>query len=254
MTAKRILILRTPSGISGDMFVTGLVKLAGLSSEELSILVEQIGVPALHDTVVIKAHSVNNISGWKMTISLPSEHSHRTFADIQKLIASSALTPRAKEISEAAFYELARAEGAIHDANPYDVTFHEVGALDSILDICLSAAVFDVLAPEQFVCSPLPVCDGTISCAHGLLAAPAPAVLHMLKGIPVYGIDSSGETVTPTALALLKAMDARFDGWPAVTVEDVVRVYGGRVVPNVPNGAIFVAGSGLPVKADNWPV
>lgn len=253
MAAKRILILRTPSGISGDMLVTGLVKLAGLSEEKLAVLVEQIGVPALRDTVSIEAHSVNNISGWKTTISLPPEHSHRTFTDIQQLIASSALTPRAKEISEYAFLELARAEGAIHGVSPNDVTFHEVGALDSILDICLSAAVFDVLAPEQFICSPLPVCDGTISCAHGLLAAPAPAVLHMLKGIPVYGIDSSGETVTPTALALLKAMDAQFDGWPAVTVEDVVRVYGGRVVPNVPNGAIFVSGRGLSVMADDWP-
>ena len=143
---------------------------------------------------------------------------------------------------ESAFETLAIAEGEIHGKPPEEITFHEVGALDSILDICLVSAIFDQLSPDSFVCSPLPVCDGVIRCEHGMLAAPAPAVLQMLEGVPVYGIDSTGETITPTAIALLKALGARFEGWPAMTVEKVVRVFGGRIVPNVPNGAIFVLG------------
>jgi uncharacterized protein (DUF111 family) len=114
-----------------------------------------------------------------------------------------------------------------------------VGALDSILDICLGAALYARLAPARLHCSPLPLCDGTIRCEHGPLASPAPAVQEMLVGVPVYGIDSRGETVTPTALAFLRAAGARFGGWPRGTVERVARAYGGRVLPGVPNGAMF---------------
>ena len=176
-------------------------------------------------------------------VAIPREHAHRSLADIRKLIEASGYTARARQLAQSAFERLAKAEGEIHGKPPEEVTFHEVGALDSILDICLVSAIFDLLSPDRFVCSPLPVCDGVIRCEHGMLAAPAPAVLQLLEGVPVYGIDSSGETITPTAIALLKALGARFERWPALTVQNVVRVFGGKVIPNVPNGAIFVLGS-----------
>lgn len=115
----------------------------------------------------------------------------------------------------------------------------------SASDICLAAALLDRIAPAALVCSPLPLCDGIVRCAHGILAAPAPAVQEMLGGIPVYGIPSTGETVTPTALAFLRTAGARFGSWPAMTVETVVRAYGGRLLPGVPNGAIFALGRSL---------
>jgi uncharacterized protein (DUF111 family) len=224
------------------MLLTGMVRIAGLDDADLENLVVSLGIEALVGCLKIGPATINKISGWKASIQLPPEHAHRSFADIRKLIEASGLSARAKKIAESAFYELAKAEGAIHGKAPDDVTFHEVGALDSILDICLVSAIFDRISPVSFVCSPLPVCDGVIRCAHGLLAAPAPAVLQMLDGVPVYGIDSTGETITPTAIALLKALGARFEGWPAMTVGKVVRVFGGKIVPNVPNGAIFVLG------------
>lgn len=247
----RHLVLRTPSGISGDMLLTGLACLAGLDYVDLNKLLEHLDIDVLVGCLKLERTSVNHISGWKASVTLPPEHAHRSFADIRKLIQASSFTPRAKQLAESAFAELAKAEGEIHGKPPEEVTFHEVGALDSILDICLVSAIFDQLAPDRFVCSPLPVCDGVIRCQHGMLAAPAPAVLQMLQGVPVYGIDSSGETITPTAIALLKALGARFERWPALTVEKVVRVFGGKIVPNVPNGAIFVLGSaGSPAFAD----
>ena len=138
---------------------------------------------------------------------------------------------------------LADVEGRIHGIPVLEVAFHEIGALDSILDICLAAVLFDRLQPAQLICSPLPVSDGSIRCAHGLLMSPAPAVQDLLAGVPVYGVSPEGETVTPTALALLKALGATFGNWPNIVPEKLVRIYGGKVFKSLPNGALFALGS-----------
>ncbi|MCH7859489.1 MAG: LarC family nickel insertion protein [Candidatus Marinimicrobia bacterium] len=242
MSRNKTLTIRMPSGISGDMLLTGLARLANMDPPALSAMVEDIGVPALNDCVRIIPAQVNELSGWRAEVTLPQEHSHRTFDDIRRIIRASRLTPPAKALAEDAFHRLAVAEGVVHNQSPDQVTFHEVGALDSILDVCLSAALFDHLQIDHLRCSPLPVCDGTVQSAHGVLATPAPAVLLLLEGVPVYGIDSEGETVTPTAISLLKAMGAEFGLWPPMMVERVERAYGGRVLPNIPNGAIFALG------------
>jgi uncharacterized protein (DUF111 family) len=134
---------------------------------------------------------------------------------------------------------LAQAEATVHGCSVDEVHFHEVGALDSILDTCVAAALFTKIDPAEFHCSPLPMCDGIIRCEHGLLASPPPAVQEMLNGVPVYGADASGETVTPTALAFLKAAGARFGRWPQCEVVTSARAYGGKVFENLPNGANF---------------
>jgi uncharacterized protein (DUF111 family) len=233
------IVLRTPSGISGDMLLTGLARLADVSNEELAALIDALGVPALTDTTKIEAHSVNGVSGWRASIDLPHEHHHRTLKTILDLIAKSALNDGAKALAARTFTILAEAEAKVHNIAVQEVHFHEVGALDSILDICIAAALFVRLGPARFHCSPLPICDGVIRCEHGLLASPPPAVQEMLTGIPVYGVDAQGETVTPTALAFLRAADARFGKWPPCEVRKAVRAYGGKVFANLPNGAIF---------------
>ena len=159
------------------------------------------------------------------------------------IVAASGLTPRAKELSLAAFGLLAEAEAHVHGTTPDKIHFHEVGALDSILDVCLTCALFDRLSPDRFVCGPLPVCDGVVRCDHGLLATPAPASLRLLEGLPVVGIPSEGETLTPTAVSLLKALGAQFGPWPAMVIERQERIYGTRVLPGVSNGAMFVWGT-----------
>jgi pyridinium-3,5-bisthiocarboxylic acid mononucleotide nickel chelatase len=234
-------VVRTPSGLSGDMLLSGLSRLAAVSEAELGALTDAIGVPALANAVRIVPHAVGGVSGWQAEVSLPHEHHHRSYKAIVELIKACALAAPAKELAASAFTILAEAEARVHGIATEAVHFHEVGALDSLLDICLSSALLAKIAPVNLYCSPLPIADGAIRCEHGLLASPAPAVQEMLAGVPVYGVDAEGETVTPTALALLKAAKAKFGKWPDCTVVGQARVYGGKTFANLPNGALFFA-------------
>jgi uncharacterized protein (DUF111 family) len=239
----RILTVRANSGLSGDIILGGLAKLAELEDAELNKLIAELKFPALENCLSIETRSINAITGWHCKITLPHEHAHRSMADIKQLIQASDFPEETKDLSIAAFSLLAEAEGAVHGKKPDDITFHEVGALDSILDICLSCRIFTLLSPERFICSPLPLADGAIHCAHGCLPAPAPAVLRLLTGIPVRGFAGSGETVTPTALALLKALKASFGPWPEFTVQKTLISYGQKVFADLPNGAIWALGT-----------
>jgi uncharacterized protein (DUF111 family) len=201
-----------------------------------------IGLPALAGCLRLEQRRVHGVGGWGCAVDLPREHAHRTFADIRAIIEASSLTARARELSVAAFALLAVAEGAVHGQDPDSVRFHEVGALDSILDICLVCSLFARLNPDRFVCSPLPLGDGGVHCAHGWLPAPAPAVLHLLEDVPVRGFAGLGETVTPTAMALLKALGAAFGPWPNMRIARQALVYGGKIFPDAPNGVIWAFG------------
>lgn len=236
---RQSIVLRTPSGISGDMLLTGLARLANVSNAELAGLVDRIGVTALRDCVTIEHTHVDWITGSRARIDLPHEHHHRTLTTILEIIASSEMEAAAKTLATKAFTILAEAEAKVHDCTVEEVHFHEVGALDSILDTCVAAALFVQIDPAAFHCSPLPLCDGAIRCEHGLLASPPPAVQEMLAGVPVYGVDAQGETVTPTALAFLKAAGAQFGKWPQCEVVKAERVYGGKIWEALPNGAMF---------------
>jgi uncharacterized protein (DUF111 family) len=240
-----VLVLRPYTGISGDIMVAGLARMLDADQRLLDECIAAVGLPALAGGLALAPHSVNAVGGWRCRVTLPHEHSHRTFADIRAIIEASAMPEKAKTLAGNAFALLAEAEGAVHGKTTEEVAFHEVGALDSILDICLAAMLFDRLNPAVFVCGPLPLCDGTVSCAHGALPSPAPAVLRLLRDVPVYGIPSSGETLTPTGVALLKAFGAAFGNWPAMTIRTESLIYGTRVFENVPNGAIFALGERL---------
>ena len=237
-----VLVLRPYTGISGDIMVAGLARLLQADQERIDGYIAAIGLPVLAGSLRLEARSRNEVSGWGCVVDIPHEHSHRTLADIVAIIRASSLREEAKTLAESAFSILAAAEGAVHGKNPDEVSFHEVGALDSILDTCLAAALFADLAPTRFICGPLPLCDGVIRCAHGHLPAPAPAVLRLLEGVAVQGINTQGETVTPTGLALLKAFTAEFGPWPAMTLTRQELIYGTRVFEGVPNGALFALG------------
>jgi len=239
-----VLVLRPYTGISGDIMVAGLARMLDADQAAIDRHIASIGVPALEGSLEIIPHSLNGVGGWQCRVTLPHEHSHRTLADITEIIVASSMTERAKELATATFTIVAEAEGAVHGKDPSTVSFHEVGALDSILDVCLASALFDALSPAAFVCGLLPVCDGAVNCAHGTLPVPAPAVMRMLHGLPVRGIATRGETLTPTGVALLKAFGASFGTWPAMTIVTEALVFGTRVFENVPNGAIFAFGTG----------
>lgn len=266
----RILTIRSHSGLSGDMLLAGLALMnaaadaadtapegaaappgtAGLVPAAERLLTELLAplaaaVPALEGCLALTRREVAGIGGWHADVRLPQTHEHRTFADIRALIEGCGLTEAAKRLALGCFFLLASCEAEVHGTQPDQVVFHEVGALDSILDICLACALFDRLGPTRLVAGPLPLADGNVRCAHGLIPAPAPAVLALLGGVPVRpfaGGDDAGELVTPTALALLKTLGCHFGPWPAFRVAGTALVFGTRVFPGTANGAVFAVG------------
>ena len=239
-----ILTVRAVAGLSGDMMLSGLAGLVELTQAELDMLTGEMGIAALKGAVRLEPRSVNAIGGLGCRITLPHEHEHRDLAAIEKIIRASAMPEKAKTLSLKAFSLLAEAEAAVHGMTPDKVSFHEVGALDSILDTCMVCRLFVLIEPEHFICSPIPLADGSIVCAHGHLPSPAPAVLRLLEGVPVRGFAGEGETVTPTALSLLKALDAAFGPWPEMTVKKTLISYGSKIFANAPNGAVWALGEG----------
>jgi len=235
-------VIRTPCGLSGDMLLCGFAKLLGIDDAALAQRVALIRLPSLSGKLCLQHHLVSGIAGWTARVSLPDEHTHRRLAEIVSIINASDIGTGARRLALATFQRLADVEAEMHGIAVCDVHFHEIGALDSILDICMVAALYVELGSPEVICSPLPVSDGIVHCSHGLLATPAPAVLRMLEGVPVYGVEGAGETVTPTALALLLAMNTRFGVWPALIIERTARIYGTRVFSGLPNGAIFAVG------------
>lgn len=252
-----ILTIRSHSGLSGDMFMAGLAILAlernGLmpaSSEGEQWLSEMLNriLPELKDSVKIVPKLINGITGWSAKVDLPHVHEHRNVEDIQRIIQQAAISDEARASASRCFELIAECEAAVHGLKKEAVHFHEVGALDSILDICATCELFWHLAPHKFVCGPLPVADGMIECAHGILPAPAPAVLRLLCGVPLRPFEGeldAGELVTPTAIALLLALNVEFGTWPAFRPQNIVLVYGSHEFKNAPNGAIFALGKGL---------
>lgn len=237
-----LLTVRAISGLSGDMMLAGLARLAEVRDEDLQSIVGELKISALEGALSVEPRMVRHVAGVGCRVDLPHEHAHRNLADILTLITASSMPQPAKDLAARTFTLLGEAEASVHGMKAAEVTFHEVGALDSILDICLVCRLFLLLRPARFICSPLPLADGVVTCAHGRVPAPAPAVLRLLEGVPVHGFSGSGETVTPTALSLLKALDAEFGPWPAMTVRKTVISYGTRVFTDAPNGAVWALG------------
>ena len=148
-------------------------------------------------------------------------HHHRKAATILEMIAASDLPQRVKERSTAIFQAIAVAEGKIHGMDPSDVHFHEVGAMDSIIDIIGVCLGLEDLAVNRIVASPVPTGYGQIYIAHGLYPIPAPATAELLKGIPLKDLEVEGELTTPTGAGILKALVDEFGPMPALTMKNI---------------------------------
>lgn len=246
-----VLTVRSHSGLSGDMLLTGFALLAmdqaGLQPES-----EQAGLwldqhlqkisPRLSGCVKIGQRKAQGIAGWHAFVDLPEESQARGLQEILKIIEDSGMSDAARGNARACFELLGQCEAAAHGMSLDHVHFHEVGALDSILDICGICSFYDLLAAPEIVCSPLPLADGCVHCNHGVLPAPAPAVLQLLKGVTVRGLDVAGEVVTPTAIAVLRTLKADFGLWPKMRILDARLVYGDKTFQGIANGATFALG------------
>lgn len=194
------------SGISGDMTVAALLDL-GLPRKRLQ---EELGKLAEIDfRIRVGRKTVNGIRAVRFHVLAGKDQPWRSWSDIRGLIEGSGLPATVKERSLTIFAKLAEAEGKIHGVAPEAVHFHEVGAVDSIVDIVAAAIGTCVLGIDEFACSAVPLGRGLTRSLHGVLPAPGPATLDLLKGFPVEGADIEAENVTPTGAAILAALVTR---------------------------------------------
>ncbi len=163
-------------------------------------------------------------------------HNHgRALAEIRNLLKRTDLTQRALNLSLTVFGLLAEAEGRIHGVPAEEVHFHEVGAIDAIVDIACCAAAADALDLDGWYCSPVNVGSGFVNCAHGRFPVPAPATAELLKNLPTYSAHVQAELVTPTGAALLRALDCRFDATPVMRTQAIGYGAGTRNPERFPN-------------------
>ncbi len=192
------------AGISGDMTVGALLAL-GLPLERLRQDLERLALTGY--TIAAEARQVHGIRAVKFHVHVaPQGHAHRAFRDIRALIDSSGLEPAVKRHAVSICTKLAEAEGDVHGVHPDDVEFHEVGAVDSIVDIVGAAIGFVALGVERLYASALPLGSGIVQSQHGSLPVPGPATVQLLRGFTARLGDGESELVTPTGAAILAAL------------------------------------------------
>jgi len=191
------------TGVSGDMILGALFDL-GLNFDAWKARMEGLGLPgvALGAEKVLK----HGISATRFTVSAPDSVHHRGLPEIRSLLAGADLPGRARSRALAVFARLAEAEAAIHGVPVGQVHFHEVGALDAIVDIAGACLGFEMLGVEEFFTTPFTFGTGTVRAAHGLLAVPVPATLALSRGFPSVRTAFPGELCTPTGTALVTAL------------------------------------------------
>jgi pyridinium-3,5-bisthiocarboxylic acid mononucleotide nickel chelatase len=232
------------SGISGDMTIGALLDL-GLDLEYLKAELRKLPL----DGYQLSASRVvrSNISAMKFNVSLDEDHGHahphehgkghhhQKASGILAMIRESGLNANTKRIAETIFTKLAVSEGKVHHIAPEEVEFHEVGAVDSIVDTVGAAIGFDALGIEKFVCSPINVGAGFIHCQHGIYPVPAPATADLLRNATIYSKHVSTELVTPTGAAILSAVVDEFSSLDGVAVEAIGYGAGSKEFQDFPN-------------------
>jgi uncharacterized protein (TIGR00299 family) protein len=173
-------------------------------------------------------------------VPAPHEHSHshqhgRGLNEIRRIISGTAFSDSVKKTTISIFEALGAAEAKIHNTSIEEVNFHEVGAVDAMVDIICAAVGTEALGVDEIVCSPLNVGGGTVKCAHGTFPVPAPAILELLKDAPVYSSALQAELVTPTGAAIVKTLASRFAAFPEMKIEKSAYGAGSRDFPGHPN-------------------
>jgi len=229
------------SGVSGNMIIGALLD-AGMPLHELLT-----GLDALNlDGYEIKADKVtkSGIAATHFDVILKDEHHHhedvghhhhRNLADIVRIIETSELNAHVKDMSLAIFYRLAEAEAAVHGVGVDQVHFHEVGAVDAIIDIVGAAIAFDYLGIEEVYSSPLTLGSGTIKCDHGILPVPAPATAELIKGVPITECNIKTELTTPTGAAIITTMARGYCSLPTMKIEKIGVGAGTKDLKEQPN-------------------
>lgn len=232
--SRRVLYLDCAGGAAGDMVLCALTEAADCA-QLIEELPAKLGFADL--TIDWPAGRSGGFAARRLSVGFdPEAHPHhRTLADVEAIIDGAGLSAPVTLMAKTVFRTLAEAEGEVHGMSAETVHFHEVGAVDALVDVVGACLALDQLAVDEIVCSSLPMGSGTIDCAHGTLPLPAPAVAAMLPGVPVHPAGVEGETVTPTGAALVTSFAHSFGAMPAMTVETVGIGAGTAERPGLPN-------------------
>jgi uncharacterized protein (TIGR00299 family) protein len=220
------------AGASGDMILGALVAVgadARALREQLALL-DVAGFEIAFETV-----DRSGISATHAVVSADDQTQHRHLSAILKIIADSRLSESVKARASRIFERLGEAEARVHNVPVEKIHFHEVGALDAIVDVVGACVGFELLGIERFLSSPLHVGSGTVEMAHGRFPVPPPAVVELLRDVPVYATDVKGELVTPTGAAIISTVCAEFGALPAMRVAATGYGAGTRQYKNFPN-------------------
>ena len=209
------------SGISGDMTIGALLDL-GVNKDEFLENIASLDADGYH--LKITGRNAQGIAATDFDVILDPDNSgedrpNRHLKDIIDIINRSCIDEEAKILSIRIFETIAKAEADVHNTSIDRIHFHEVGAIDSIVDIVGTAICITMLKPDRIISSPLHVGSGTVTCAHGVLPVPAPATAKILESIPIYSTSVLGELVTPTGAAIIKNLASDFIPLPLMVIK-----------------------------------
>lgn len=227
----RLLYLDPIGGVSGDM-VLGLLLDLGLSLADLETGLRALPLGGWQ--LESRRELRQGIAGCRALVTVAEEHHHRTWLQIDQMLAAAPLDAAVAALARRIFRRIGVAEAKVHGIALEQVHFHEVGALDSIVDIVGAAIGLHLLGIDQAICAPLPMSQGTVQCAHGTFPLPAPATVEILRGCPVRDGRCDKELVTPTGAAIVAEI-ARFGALPEMTLSAVGYGVGGRDLIDRPN-------------------
>ena len=237
---SRLAYLDCVGGLAGDMLLAALVD-AGAELEVLRSVPGALGLEGVE--IGVERVERQGIGALHLSVVASDDAPHRDYRAIRGLIEAADLPERARARSLEAFRRLAEVEGGIHGVPRDDVHFHELGALDTLVDVCGAFVLLDELGVERVASSPLPFARGLTNAAHGTLPLPAPATLGLLEGAELVGVDTEAELVTPTGAAIAAVVVEEWGALPPLSLEAVGYGAGTKELPDRPNVVRVVLGT-----------
>jgi len=238
------------SGASGDM-ILGACLDAGVAVDALRREIDRVGLSGY--TLSAERIRKQGFAATQATVAVDpaAPKPHRHLRHIVEIIEPSSLKEKTKRQAVRIFTRLAEAEAAAHGTSVEKVHFHEVGAIDALVDIVGACVCLDMLGIDEVRCSPIPTGSGAVACEHGVMPVPAPGTAVLLKGVPLAACDEPGELTTPTGAAILTTLATGYGPLPAMTIEAIGCGAGrrdGRTRPNLLR--VLIGETGMPDEAD----
>lgn len=239
---ERLCYLDCVGGLAGDMLLAALLD-AGANEELLHSVPEALGLGGVE--IAVERVERQGIGALHVTVHVADrDQEHRAYAEIRRIVEAAELPSTARSRALDAFARLAEAEAGIHGVPVDDVHFHELGAVDTLVDVCGAFVLLDDLRVNRVACSPLPFARGLTRAAHGVLPLPAPATLALLEGAPLVGVETEAELVTPTGAAIAATVVETWGSLPPLVLERVGYGAGSADFPERPNVVRVVLGAG----------